>query len=111
MARTGRPPKTIDKELFEKLCSIQCTEKEICSVFDCCEDTLNAWCKKTYNMTFSDAFKTKSEIGKSSLRRIQFRLAEKNASMAIFLGKQYLGQKDVIENNISTEPVQVVIDV
>ena len=62
-------------------------------------------------MTFSDAFNTTSEIGKSSLRRIQFRLAEKNASMAIFLGKQYLGQKDVIENNINTEPVQVVIDV
>ena len=111
MAKMGRPQKEISEKLFENLCGIQCTEKEICSVFDCCEDTLNAWCKKTYNMTFSDAFKTKSEIGKSSLRRIQFRLAEKNASMAIFLGKQYLGQKDVIENNINAEPVQVVIDV
>lgn len=29
-----------------------------------------------------------------SLRRAQFRLAEKSAAMAIFLGKNYLGQSD-----------------
>ena len=28
---------------------------------------------------------------------MQWKLAEKNAAMAIFLGKQYLGQKDKIE--------------
>lgn len=33
-----------------------------------------------------------------SLRRMQWKLAEKNNSMAIFLGKQYLGQKDVVES-------------
>ena len=32
-----------------------------------------------------------------SLRRMQYKLAEKNTAMAIFLGKQYLGQKDNIE--------------
>ena len=32
-----------------------------------------------------------------SLRRIQYKLAEKNTSMAIFLGKQYLGQRDNVE--------------
>ena len=32
-----------------------------------------------------------------SLRRTQFKIAEGgNATMAIFLGKQYLGQKDTI---------------
>ena len=29
-----------------------------------------------------------------SLRRLQFKLAEKSVPMAIFLGKNYLGQKD-----------------
>ena len=29
-----------------------------------------------------------------SLRRSQFKLAEKNATMAIWLGKQYLGQRN-----------------
>ena len=31
-----------------------------------------------------------------SLRRTQFKLAEKNPTMAIWLGKQYLGQRDNI---------------
>lgn len=35
--------------------------------------------------------------GRYPLRRSQFRLAEKNANMAIWLGKQYLNQKDKIE--------------
>ena len=42
---------------------------------------------------------------------MHWRLAEKNASMAIWLGKQYLDQKDVVEQNINTECVKVIIDV
>jgi hypothetical protein len=34
--------------------------------------------------------------GLASLRRKQFTMAESNASMAIWLGKQYLGQKDQV---------------
>lgn len=48
-------------------------------------------------MRFSETFAIKRGKGKISLRRSQFQLAEKNASMAIWLGKQYLGQKDVVE--------------
>lgn len=106
MARTGRPRKEINEKLFENLCAIQCTEKEICAVLGCCEDTLNAWCKRTYKMTFSDTYKSKKLLGKSSLRRTQFRLAEKSASMAIWLGKQYLGQKDIAEIGMEKDNVQ-----
>lgn len=109
MARTGRPKKEIDKKVFESLCAIQCTEAEICSVLGCSEDTLNRWCKKTYKMTFADTFKNKSQNGKASLRRTQFKLAEKSAAMAIFLGKQYLGQKDEPEQTVDSG-VQIVDD-
>lgn len=102
MARTGRPKAEIDKNMFEKLCGIQCTEKEICSCFGCCEDTLNSWCKRTYKKTFSDIYKEKAVMGRISLRRSQFRLAEKNANMAIWLGKQYLDQKDNAEASSDT---------
>lgn len=111
MARTGRPKKEIDQKTFEELCAIQCTEAEICAVLGVCEDTLGKWCKRTYKMTFSEAFKSKSCLGKKSLRRTQFKLAEKNAAMAIWLGKQYLEQKDVVEQNINADEVKVVIDV
>lgn len=87
----------IDKKQFENLCGLQCTLLEICDFFDVEDDTLNSWCKKTYGTTFSEVFKQKRGKGQISLRRMQWKLAEKNAAMAIFLGKQYLGQKDKIE--------------
>lgn len=94
MAKTGRPRAQIDKDQFEKLCGLQCTEKEILAWFGITDKTLNRWCKEIYHASFSDVFAEKRETGKISLRRHQWRLAEKNASMAIFLGKNYLGQKD-----------------
>jgi len=97
MPRTGRPKKEIDKAQFEKLCGIQCTLVEIAGMFDCCEDTIESWCKKTYKQTFSEVYKTYSAPGKISLRRAQFKLAERSAAMAIWLGKQYLDQKDIVE--------------
>ena len=91
----ARPRIEIDLEQFKKLCAIQCTLEEISSWFKCSEDTIERWCKRELKMSFADAFKTWSADGKISLRRNQFRMAEHNVSMAIFLGKQYLGQKDV----------------
>lgn len=102
----GRPKKQIDQKMFENMCAIQCTKDEICSILDIDEKTLTRWCKDTYSMGFSEIFKKKSKIGLMSLRRTQFKLAEKNASMAIFLGKQYLGQKDVIQQEISKNTIE-----
>lgn len=107
--KMGRPPKEINQKIFENLCAIQCTESEICSIFECCEDTLNAWCKRIYGCTFSDIYKSKSAVGKSSLRRMQWRLAETSATMAIFLGKQYLGQKnEPLEVQYSVTPIDAI---
>lgn len=92
----GRPMIEIDESQFEKLCSYQCTEEEIASWFKCSVDTIENFCKRTYDTTFSEIYKRFSAGGKISLRRWQFKQAEKNAGMAIFLGKQYLGQKDNI---------------
>lgn len=107
---TGRPRKVINKETFEALCSIQCTQSEICSVLKVCEDTIFDWCKREYGAPYSDVYKKYSENGKASLRRIQFALAKKNPAMAIFLGKQYLGQRDVIEQDNSAK-IEVVTGV
>ena len=107
MAKMGRPFKDIDQKQFENLCALQCTIEEICAWFDVCPDTLEYWCKRTYDMTYSKVFKAKRGKGKISLRRAQFRLAENNASMAIWLGKQYLEQHDTPE---VTANVNVSID-
>jgi len=101
MARTGRPKKRIDKDQFEKLCGIQCTEQEIASFFDCDISTLSRWCKQTYACTFEDISKKKASIGKISLRRTQWKQAERSERMAIWLGKQYLGQTDKMEATVA----------
>lgn len=100
MARTA---KVIDKEQFEMLCGLQCTILEICDALNVTDKTLNGWCKRTYGENFSEVFNKKRGKGKISLRRMQWQLAEKNATMAIWLGKQYLGQKDNPEESVDME--------
>ena len=90
----ARPRKEIDQKQFENLCGLQCTLEEFCGWFNVTDKTLDSWCKRTYGKSFSEVFREKRGLGKISLRRSQWRLAEKNANMAIWLGKQYLGQKD-----------------
>lgn len=91
---TGRPRKEINWQLFEDLCSIQCTQSEIASVLHVDVETVRLRVKDHYGKDYPEAYKEHSEGGKASLRRTQFKLAQKSAAMAIFLGKQYLGQKD-----------------
>ena len=102
MAKMGRPRKEINKTEFEKLCFLQCTEREFCSWFDVSDETLNKWCKENYDgRTFLEVFKEKRENGLISLRRTQFQLAEKSPAMAIFLGKNLLGQTDKMEQTVN----------
>jgi hypothetical protein len=97
----GRPKKQIDQKEFEKLCFLQCTKQEFCSWFDTTDKTLERWCKETYGMGFSEIFRIKRENGIISLRRTQFQLAEKSPAMAIFLGKNLLGQTDKVEQTVN----------
>ena len=93
----------IDKHQFEQLCKMQCTREEITSWFDVSKDTLLRWCKENYGTDFETIYQQKKEGGKIALRRYQLQQAEKNPTMAIWLGKQYLNQKDNIDINSKTE--------
>ena len=106
----ARPLKEIDQKNFENLCGLQCTKEEICAFFRVTDKTLDGWCKRTYHAGFSDVFREKRGLGKISLRRAQFRLAEKNANMAIFLGKQYLGQRDQPEVDMGRKHENNLLD-
>lgn len=101
----GRPRKEIDKDEFEKLLALHCTLSECCAFFDCDDKTLNKWCREQYGTTYSEVFRIKSGLGKISLRRAQFRLAERNAAMAIFLGKNLLGQSDT-PNTLADDTIE-----
>lgn len=103
LKKRGRPLKEIEKKEFESLCGLQCTLIEIAGFFDCSEDTIERWCVRTYKMKFADVYKVHSQKGKISLRRHQMKLAEKSAAMAIFLGKQLLGQRDYSEVEVKAD--------
>jgi hypothetical protein len=90
----GRPKKEINWRLFQNLCRIQCTQQEIAAVFEINPETLRLRAEEEYKTDFSALYKRFTEAGKCSLRRFQFRLAKKNAAMAIWLGKQWLGQRE-----------------
>lgn len=113
MADMGRPKIEIDQSQFEKLCKMQCTLPEIAGWFSCSEDTVQRWCKRTYGgETFAVVFGRLREGGKASLRAAQFKLAQKSPAMAIFLGKNWLGQTDKIEQRVTVldEAAQEEID-
>lgn len=106
----ARPVIEIKKEQFESLCNLQCTLDEIAGFFKCSGDTIERWCKRTYNQGFADIYKIYSQNGKISLRRYQYKLAEKHPNMAIWLGKQWLGQTDKIEQTTSFEDLTPLAD-
>lgn len=96
----GPPKKEINWEVFEQLCAIQCTQAEICSVLKIHDDTLRVRCLEQYGEDYSAIYKRYSESGKSSLRRYQFLQAKTKPNMAIWLGKQWLGQTDRLASEI-----------
>ena len=107
--KTGRPRAEIDQRQFEKLCHLQCTQVEILTFLGITDKTLTRWCKDTYGKSFSEIFKEKRAGGAISLRRKQWRLADHNAAMAIWLGKQYLDQHDEKDVKVQGDPIGIQI--
>lgn len=90
----ARPKKVIDYSLVEKLAHIQCTQAEIAEVVDVSVKTLQR------DREFRRIYEKGMHSGKMSLRRQQWKAAERgNTTMLIWLGKQYLNQKDDADLN------------
>lgn len=95
MARIGRPPKPIDWDVFDGLCELQCTQVEIASWFDMTVDTIHKRVQDEKRVPYSEYYEEKASKGCISLRRKQWQVAMKgDKTMLIWLGKQYLSQKE-----------------
>lgn len=100
----GRPKAEINQRQFEDLCRWHCTRAEVAAHFDVDESTITRWCKETYGCDFATVIKKKEQCGNTALRKIQFNMAENGSErMAIWLGKQWLGQTDKQEIDVSAE--------
>lgn len=78
--------------IVEGLAKIQCSQKEAAAVLGTCRRTFLNFLSR--HPEARDRWEFGQEGGKASLRRNQFKLSETNAAMAIWLGKQYLGQRE-----------------
>ena len=105
----ARPLTEIDWDQVDKLCAIHCTGEEQAAVLGVDYDTLNAACKREHKMGFSDYFKQKASHGKMSLRRKQYTTAmDGNTTMLVWLGKNWLGQRDQPESEpVDLQPIVI----
>ena len=104
LQKRGRKPIEIDYDKAEKLAAIMCTQSEIASVLGVSLALLE------HDPEFIRIHKKGMEQGKASLRRMQYSAAKNgNATMQIWLGKQYLGQRDKQDVEHSGEVEQTVI--
>jgi hypothetical protein len=79
----------IDLEELEKLAALHCTQEEAAGWFGIARETLS---RKLRQKRYREAWDRGKLRGLVSLRRKQF---QKNSdTMLIWLGKQYLGQRD-----------------
>jgi hypothetical protein len=103
MARTkGSITHKIDMDEVEKLASIGVTQTEMAQWFGCSLATIERRLAEPANHVILEHGRAKMLM---SIRRQQISMMMGGSvAMAIFLGKQYLGQRDKIDHAISKEP-------
>jgi hypothetical protein len=84
-------------ETVTALAKIQCTQYEAADFMKVCEKTFINYLQS--NKKAREAWNNGREEGKVSLRRLQWKSAQSSIPMQIWLGKQYLGQKDKQEQS------------
>lgn len=112
----GRPIKLISevgKAFITKLAGVMCTDEEIATLMGDEHETItiDTLLNDNNKATFLECKAKGQATGKASLRRTQFALAENNANMAIFLGKNYLDQTDKKEVKADVDGGDIVFNI
>lgn len=85
-------------DTLRMLGAIQCTQVEAAAVLRVSERSLRRFFERYPEAV--EAFDEGSREGMASLRRVQWKQAQVNPTMAIWLGKQWLGQRDKQEVSV-----------
>lgn len=103
--KLGRPPKVFSGENLERIYEMArngCHNNTIAKVIGCCQDTLEKYLLKE--------LQKKRAEGKEELRGYQRTLSKTYPAMAIFRGKNELGQVDKQELHTSTDQSQALTE-
>lgn len=91
----------IDWQRVTRFLQAQCSGVGIAGILGIHENTLYERCKTDQDMEFMAFSAKKKAEGKELLKFKQFETAMNgNVSMQIWLGKQYLGQRDQVESTV-----------
>jgi hypothetical protein len=106
----GRRQAPVDLVELEKLCSLHCTDEEIAAWFGVSSRTIE---NRRKQPKFAEVMARGRAKGRISVRRSQLKLLDGgSAAMAIWLGKQLLGQRDVMtaeHGGIGGGPIKVAL--
>ena len=104
----ARPEAKIDLMELEKLCGMQCTDEEIAAFFNVSTRTIE---RRRKVKRFSEIMDHAKAKGRVSVRGSLFRMAAKdNVAAAIFLSKNLLGYRDVVNtehSGLAGGPIQI----
>ena len=106
----GRRAVHIDLMQLEKLAALQCTDQELAAWFGVSPYTI---AKRRKKPEFAEAIERGRVRGRVSVRRAQMKLlASGNPTIAVWLCRQLLGQRDVITNEhtgAAGQPIQFAV--
>lgn len=88
------PPRPINWEQVLYWMNLDATQEEIAGSFHVSVDTLSRRMNEEYGYGFAELKEKACGALKIGLRNNQYKLSAKNAAMAIWLGKIWLGQRD-----------------
>lgn len=104
MAKMGRPRKEIEWDIFDKICAMPIYEgtEEVAERIGLSVDSIERKLKERFgedsDVTFAGYIRQQRSAFCESILGAQHNAAKKgNATILIWLGKQYLGQRDKVE--------------
>lgn len=109
----GRPRQELDVDTLAKLCQVMCTKADCAYILDMSIDTIRRRLIEMGYGGFEDFRDQNMAMGRASLRKAQYQTAiiDRNPAMQIWLGKQWLGQKDKPEEAEETEALPMTINI
>jgi hypothetical protein len=104
----GRKAAQIDLIELEKLCTMHCSDEEIAGWFGVSVRTVQ---NRRKQPTFAEVMRRGKARGCINVRRAQLRLLEAgNATMAVWLGKSLLGQRDTSSIRMALPKIKTAQD-
>ena len=105
----ARPKADIDWHKVDKYLQAHCDGVGIAGLLGIDPETLYRACQRDHKIGFSEYSAQKKSEGKELLKAKQFETAMSgNVSMQIWLGKQYLGQRDKTETDHNIKNVEAI---